>query len=452
MTNSERLPPDFINLLKQVLNEEEAIRLTTSLNQKGPLSIRINPKKNLTDLHSSYVPWCSTGYYLDSRPSFTLDPLFHAGTYYVQEASSMFLEQFINVAIGREQPVKALDLCAAPGGKSTHLLSILNSSSLLVSNEVIRSRASILSENIQKWGNANVIITQNDPIDFKELKGFFNLIVVDAPCSGEGLFRKDPEAMNEWSLGNVELCSQRQKRILADIFPALAKNGILIYSTCTFNHIENEDNLKWLAHQHDVDFIRIPNAKSFGVEEVEENGILGYRFFPHRLAGEGFFIAGIIKKETENISNFKGKKPARSNPEIPTHLKNWLTNPSDLENIGGNEKAKLFTRKWTEVLKTLSEHLNCIQIGTQAGETMHGKFIPDHPLSLSIELNYSQVPTLELTKEEAIRYLRKEPIHIEGTPSGYRLATYAGVALGWVNCLGNRSNNLYPTNWRIRMK
>lgn len=452
MTNSERLPNDFINLLSKKLSKEETNQLSESLNQKASLSIRVNPKKRSTESYPSIVPWCALGYYLDDRPSFTLDPLFHAGAYYVQEPSSMFLEQFVKVAFDSGKSIKALDLCAAPGGKSTHLLSLQNSNSLLVSNEVIRSRAGILSENIQKWGNANVVVTQNDPSDFSDLKGFFDLVVVDAPCSGEGLFRKDPEAMNEWSLGNVQLCSQRQRRILSDIFPALAQGGVLIYSTCTFNSIENEENLKWLDSQHNIDFIKIPSARSFGVEEVEENGIIGYHFYPHRLKGEGFFISGIIKKGEQRPVNFKHKKSTKSNFEIPGQLKNWLSNPSDLANMGTNEKIRLIPKRWLGEIDLIGEHLNLVQTGTQAGEIKHGKFIPDHPLALSIELNRLEVETVELNLEDSIRYLRKETIHVEGLSSGFKLVEHSGIGLGWVNCLGNRTNNLYPINWRIRMK
>jgi len=207
--------------------------------QFPPVSIRFNPKKAHSPIDLTIIPWTSHGYYLGERPSFTLDPLFHAGSYYVQEASSMFLEQAFLQAVDRTKPINVLDLCAAPGGKSTHLLSLMNKESLLVTNEVIRSRASTLAENIQKWGYDNVAVTNNDPQDFKRLSGFFDVIVVDAPCSGEGLFRKDPGAMGQWSTDNVALCARRQQRILNDVWPALKEGGILIYSTCTYNELEN---------------------------------------------------------------------------------------------------------------------------------------------------------------------------------------------------------------------
>ena len=203
-----------------------------SLQESSPTSIRLNPLKK-SKVPEKKIPWTETGYYLEQRPRFTLDPLFHAGAYYVQEASSMLMEQGVRQSMDVTQPILALDLCASPGGKSTHLLSLLSADSFLVSNEVIRARASVLSENIQKWGYENVLVTNNDPIDFQLLPGFFDLIVVDAPCSGEGLFRKDQAAMKEWSVDNVQLCAQRQQRIVADVWPSLKEEGILLYSTCT---------------------------------------------------------------------------------------------------------------------------------------------------------------------------------------------------------------------------
>ncbi|MEX2233333.1 MAG: RsmB/NOP family class I SAM-dependent RNA methyltransferase, partial [Cyclobacteriaceae bacterium] len=239
-----------------------------SLQEPPPVSIRIHPVKSQHQIADERVPWSKYGEYLPTRPQFTLDPLFHAGSYYVQEASSMFLEQALKQSVNLDQSLNVLDLCAAPGGKSTHLLSLLNRDSLLVSNEAIRSRASILSENIQKWGYPNTIVTNNDPADFRKLKGFFDVIVIDAPCSGEGLFRKNPDAMDEWSPENVQLCAGRQKRILSDAWDSLRENGVLIYCTCTYNESENEDNLRWLQENYSVEFLKLSTDPSWGVDEV----------------------------------------------------------------------------------------------------------------------------------------------------------------------------------------
>src|SRR5688572_13773005 len=306
MKNLSSLPKEFEDTLRGKLGESFD-HFLNSLQQPSPVSIRHNPYKPF-NLEGEQIAWSKYGKYLRERPVFTLDPAIHAGAYYVQEASSMFLEQAITQAVDLTKPLRVLDLCAAPGGKSTHLLSLLNQESLLISNEVIRSRASILSENIQKWGHQNVIITNNDPEDFSKLEGFFDVIVVDAPCSGEGLFRKDPDAMQEWSLANVDLCCKRQRRILADIWPALKTKGVLVYSTCTFNEQENEENLQWLQKQNDVEGVSLTIDKDWGIETVQVGKLKGYRCYPHKVKGEGFFLSAIRKNEPQEELRIKSKK------------------------------------------------------------------------------------------------------------------------------------------------
>ncbi len=224
--------------------------LLKALQEPAPVSIRINPSKwNLKPLNSDPVPWCTTGFYLEKRPSYTLDPLFHSGCYYPQEASGMFIEQVFRQVVNTGQYIRVLDLCGAPGGKSTHLSSLIGIHGLIVANEVIKTRAAVLAENIIKWGGVNTIVTQNDPSAFSGLQGFFDVILVDAPCSGEGMFR-DVVAINEWSEENTLHCSERQRRILSDVWPSLKDNGILIYSTCTFNPGENEENIRWMVKRN----------------------------------------------------------------------------------------------------------------------------------------------------------------------------------------------------------
>ena len=296
-----RLPGTFIDSIKDAkgLNREEFEQVHQSGEQVT--SIRINHRKiinnqySILNIQSGKVPWNSNGYYLSARPSFTSDPVFHAGAYYVQEASSMLLEQAVRQSIDLTTPQVALDLCAAPGGKSTHLLSRLSDDSLLIANEVIRSRASVLMENIEKWGRDNVIVTNNDPADFGRLEEFFDLVLVDAPCSGEGLFRKEPEAMHEWSMKNVNLCALRQRRIISDIWLSLKPGGILIYSTCTYNDQENIGNLAWLAGQHDLTFETLMLDPAWGVTVVNQGLAIGYQCFPNKVTGEGFFFSVIRK-------------------------------------------------------------------------------------------------------------------------------------------------------------
>ncbi len=272
------------------------------------VSVRFNPDKTfsvqcLKFKVQSSVPWCPYGRYLHERPSFTLDPLLHGGAYYVQEASSMFLWYVLEQTIGKNTSgLRVLDLCGAPGGKSTLLASYFKDA-LIVSNEVIRSRAAILVENITKWGSDHIVVTNNDPKDFVSLQGYFDVIVVDAPCSGSGLFRKNPDAISEWSEENVLLCSQRQQRILADVYPALKKDGVLIYSTCSYSAEEDEDIVDWMMSEFAVDSLQFAVPGDWGVVEVEtkKRKAYCYRFFPDKVKGEGFFIAAFKKNEGDNF-------------------------------------------------------------------------------------------------------------------------------------------------------
>ncbi len=276
---------------------------------ESPTSIRINPFKKSALKTNGQVPWCSEGYYLDTRPSFTFDPLFHAGCYYVQEASSMFIDHILKyIRQNDDEPIKVLDLCAAPGGKSTLINSAIGSKDLLVANEIIKTRVPVLCDNLNRWGTPNIIVSNNDPKDFSRLDGFFDMILVDAPCSGSGMFRKDAAAMNEWSEANVNLCHQRQERILADVYPALKEGGYLIYSTCSYSHQENEDILDWLCTEFDMESIRIPINKDWGIEETQSvaQKAWGYRFYPGKVKGEGLFAACLKKKESSgNLLSFK---------------------------------------------------------------------------------------------------------------------------------------------------
>ncbi len=416
----------------------------------SPISLRVNPGKN-SKYSEEQIPWTDYGYYLKERPVFTLDPTFHAGAYYVQEASSMFLELTLKQSVDLSRPLRVLDISAAPGGKSTHLLSLLNSESLLVSNEVIRSRASILAENIQKWGHSNVIVTNNDPEDFSKLEGFFDVMVVDAPCSGEGLFRKDSSAIKEWSPENVELCAKRQRRILADLWPALKENGILIYSTCTYNRLENEDNIKWLNENHAFESIKLNINPEWGIEVVEEKNVYGYHFYPHKVKGEGLFIAALRKTEPQHEVHFKIRKGLSAPPKkILEQLESWTTLKSPTY-FTWNDVVYAIPDSLKKETEILLDHLKFVQAGTALAIMKHDKLIPEHAAALAINLNQKNFLQLEVSEQDALRYLRKEPVEINGAAKGYTLITYKGLALGWANVLDNRMNNLYPKEWRIRM-
>ena len=417
-----------------------------------PISIRANPGKYNHALGPS-IPWTKYGAYLSDRPSFTLDPTFHAGKYYVQEASSMFLEQAIIQTTDANAPLNILDLCAAPGGKSTHLLSLMNDDSLLVSNEVIQSRASILSENIQKWGHCNVVVTNNDPKDFQRVPGFFDVIVVDAPCSGEGLFRKDPTAVKEWSEDGVALCSKRQRRILSDIWPALKTDGILIYSTCTYNAQENEENLKWLQEEFEVEPITLNIKDQWGIVAVKDNSITGYRFFPHQAKGEGFFLAALRKTNHQPHSkvNFRTSFTSPSK-KIKDQLSEWILKFEEKTFINRNDRLQFFPTKKMQEIEFLVKNLRIVLAGTFIADVKHDKLIPEHSFALSLDLNRDFFTMISLEKELALQYLRKELLSLSLGRKGFALVSFEDIPLGWVNVLESRINNMYPSEWRIRIR
>ena len=445
----EVFPPAFAQRM-QIQLQQDWNNFLSVHEHPSPTSIRINPlKSNSKELEK--IRWTDFGYYLDQRPSFTFDPLFHGGAYYVQEASSMFLEQALKQTIDLLQPLQVLDLCAAPGGKSTHLLSLLNDKSLLVSNETIRSRATILAENIQKWGNNNVVITNNDPEDFQRLEGFFDVIVVDAPCSGEGLFRKDPHASKEWSEENIELCALRQQRILNQVWPSLKKNGILIYCTCTYNERENEDNLNWLVKENKVESVKLKVESSWGVDEVRTKNVFGYRFYPHKTRGEGFFISVVRKTEEQHeISIHKKKTFDHPTTKIKERLSEWVKVSEGIDFIKHEELILALPKNYIFEIEFLSKFLKVIQKGTAIATAKHDKLIPEHAFALSTKINRENFNSIELSLDDAIAYLRKDVLNLTGEKTGFTLMNFQNVPIGWANLLGNRMNNLYPSAWRIR--
>jgi len=445
------LPEKFEESIRTQLGDEFPAFLE-SLEEIPPVSIRLHPIKNNRQNRPYPVPWSAYGEYLGTRPVFTLDPIFHGGSYYVQEASSMFLEQAVKQCVDVNRPLKVLDLCAAPGGKSTHLVTLLHKDSLLVSNEAIRARAPVLSENIQKWGYPNTIVTNNDPADFQRLTGFFDVMVVDAPCSGEGLFRKDPAAMNEWSPENVQLCSSRQKRIVADAWSALGKNGILIYCTCTYNESEDEGNLRWLKENHGVEFLKLSIDPTWGVKEVKDKDIYAYRFFPHRTKGEGFFISVMRKNEATKPLLIKNKTSlATPSRKIRENLQDWIVEKRPASFFQFQDLVFYTPEYKSKEIEFLLQHLKIIYVGTNLARVKHEKLIPEHALALSVELNRKHFPVAEVSEADAVKYLRKDVLQLEGRSPGFTLLTYNDVAIGWVNVLSNRVNNMYPSEWRIRM-
>lgn len=440
-----QFPKEFLPSLKGIKGFDELDFIQVHASGEQVTSVRMNPNKQsaISNLQSP-IPWTEHGFYLKERPSFTFDPLFHAGCYYVQEASSMFLELALKQTVDLSTPIKVLDLCAAPGGKSTHLLSLISKESLLVSNDVIRSRVNILNDNITKWGCANVVVTNNDPKDFQKLENYFDVIVVDAPCSGSGLFRRDPDAMDEWSINNVALCSQRQQRILADVMTSLKTGGVLIYSTCSYSQKEDEEIMKWLVSELPIVNCQLTIDKEWGIVESEN----GYRFWPDKVRGEGFFISCFRKNGVEGPAEFHKRKKVEkiSQAEVKV-LENYLL----MDGITFLRKDKMIhavPEMLAEEIDFLSWKLRPINAGILIGEIIRDKLVPDHALALS-GIFTGNINRIELDYDQAILYLKKKDISILPEKKGWSIVCFKNNQLGWVNVLPNRVNNYYPKMLRI---
>ncbi|MBK7936411.1 MAG: RNA methyltransferase [Lewinellaceae bacterium] len=446
------LPPPFERQMLELLGPEEYVSFLAALNAPPPVSIRLKASVAYTPVGpAERIPWHPSGWYLPERPVFTLDPAFHAGAYYVQEASSMFLYEVLKQSVDFSNRLKVLDLCAAPGGKSTLVADMLRPGSLLVANEVIRPRVGILRENMEKWGAPSLAVTSAGVEELAAVENWFDVVVCDAPCSGEGLFRKDPEAIHEWSPAGVELCSGRQRRILAAAVEALAPGGILVFSTCTFNRRENEENAAWLVQTFGLEAVGLKIPPEWGIRESEG----GYRFFPHCVRGEGFFLAVFRKKEGV---------PARQ--QAPAAFRSLKTLPKNLVPevgrwLSAGEELHFFQTPSGEVLVLpasleneyliLDKHLKNKWFGTNIGEFKGKDFIPSHALALS-RLVSPALPALELSREQALLFLKKETFDIApDAPRGWTLARFEGLNLGWMKVLPNRMNNYLPAERRIRM-
>lgn len=463
-----KLPSAFIERTRALMGNETYRALEAALQAETPVSIRVNRSKIRLEVTGEPVLWASCGTYLSRRPAFTFDPLFHAGCYYVQEASSMFVEQVLRTFV--TQPVMMLDLCAAPGGKSTHARSLLPEGSLLVANEVMRNRVQILAENLIKWGNPDVVVTHNDPSDFSALTDMFDVILTDVPCSGEGMFRKDTVAVDEWSTDNVRVCWQRQRRILTDVWPALKPGGLLIYSTCTYNKEEDEENVAWIARELGADVLQVPVSPEWGITgNLAGEDFPVYRFLPHRTKGEGFFLAALRKHASDEEDSVapcgyfpsaappkaKGGKPQKGKqtplPAVPADAKAWLCQPDDFQwEVKGTE-VTAFPKRHLQAYERLQQALRIVHAGVTVGELKGKDLIPAHALSMTTVLNKDAFAQADVDYLQAIAYLRKEAVTLDAsTPRGYVLLTYRGMPLGFVKNIGNRANNLYPQEWRIR--
>lgn len=438
--------------------------------QESPVSIRLNPFKaqslDVTEgLYDCTVPWCRlTGRYLRERPNFTFDPLLHSGLYYVQEAASMIVDHIVRTFI--KEPVRMLDLCAAPGGKSTALRAALPEGSVLFSNEPMRTRAQILSENLQKFGHEDVIVTNNYPRDYRKAGIMFDAILADVPCSGEGMFRKDDGARAEWSQQNVDNCWQLQREIVSDIWKCLQPGGLLIYSTCTFNAYEDEENVEWIASELGADIIELPVKESWDITPAVVGNVPVCRFLPGISRSEGLFVA-VLRKHGESettalkasAANSKPKKDrknqrkqtAQGGKQQSADTMQALRTPDNFTARRNGDEIVAIPKRWADTYDAAASTLKIMHAGVTLGTEKGRDIIPDQSLALSRQLNIDAYPQVELSYAEAINFLRKEAVTLpEGTPRGFVVVTYLGYPLGMEKNIGNRANNLYPTEWRIK--
>lgn len=452
---AKHLSPDFIKRLQRQRTDAEAF--VSAIDTAPYYSVRFNMRKCQGDTYcltgtTSPVSWCNDAYYIDQRPKYTLNPLFHAGCFYPQEASSMYVAHAMNhiADLLPEEPI-ILDLCAAPGGKSTLLASWLDGRGILVANEAVRSRAWILRENIVKWGYDNCIVTNCDPKQIGDAGAMYDVLLVDAPCSGEGMFRKDDTAVEEWSVENANLCAQRQRRILMDVWDSLVEDGIMIYSTCTFNPAENEENMAWLAQQTEIEFIDIPIPDNSGIEAlpINDGEGHGYAFYPHKVKGEGFFICVVRKLSGKNRKKDKNKTKIRK-ASIPSGIlrdNNYTVILSEADN-----KVIALPKEKASTMQSIMSRHKALYAGIEVGEETKKEFIPSAEAALSLALNTEHFNQIETTEHEALNYLHGTwTAPTDNIGKGWSLVTYHNQPLGFIKAIGNRVNNYYPKEWRIRM-
>lgn len=456
---------EYIGFLTEAVGQECAATTLDALSEQASVSVRLNRAKlapaheegpdSIFGVRTTPVAWCAEGFFLEQRPKFTLDPLLHAGCYYVQDSSAMFVGNVFRQAVeavagtkAKERPLRVLDLCAAPGGKTTDILGSLRASGcesyIVVSNEIMKQRAAVLAYNAGIWGDPCVAVTSADPKAFSSLEGYFDIIVADVPCSGEGMFRKDEEAVMQWSADNVALCQSRQRRIIADVWPALAAGGILIYSTCTFNKYENDDNVKWIISALGAD--KFDFASNY--EGLFATGT-GVSLLPGLVQGEGQYCSAVIKTGSDPAGKFKAK--AQCNSKLPV---------SEAE-LQRNFRCKMsFEVRGDMIIATpthLREEFQAIDFlkpilrGCTTGKLKGRDFIPDEDLALCIEYNRGAFPEFDLNREQALAFLHKDTLTLPEAEKGLVLMTYLGHPLGFVKNLGNRCNNLHPQGRRIRM-
>ena len=461
-----RLPEKFEDRMKKMLGDEYDDFIKSMDETPIFTGIRINTSKvgakdavikEFGELQN--VPWCSDGFYADKSKISGNHPYHLAGLFYFQEPSAMSTVSALNI----KSDDYVLDLCAAPGGKSTDAVASLPVGSLIVSNEVIPNRAHILTENIVKWGSPYCIVTRNEASAFGALEEYFDIIAADVPCSGEGMFRKDPAAITEWSAANVAHCAERQRAILTDVWNALRPGGLFIYSTCTYNTEENEEMIGFLRKKFGAIPLTVDIDPAWNITPALVGDLPAYRFMPHRTRGEGLFMAilrkpgepGETRREallsTAEKTEKRNKKNKTPRIAIPDEWRLLVANPDRYTFISDEEKIIAIPAEYTTDYKLLDRHLDLLHTGITVA-TLKGKdYVPHISLALSTAFDTNQVVHYEASLDTALAYLRRESLFLPtDLPRGYILVTYEGFPLGWAKHLGNRTNNLYPQEWRIR--
>ncbi len=468
MTEME-LPRTFVERVLRDLGTTEGEALCRALDGEACVSIRVNPAKaeglrgeqpaRVSEVlpmltAAGRVPWCADGFLLAGRPSFTFDSDFHAGAYYVQEAASQFVGCLLQGV--PTSGARILDLCAAPGGKTTLYASLVGRGGLVVANEIDRRRASVLADNVRKWGTGNVVVTTCEPHAVCDCEAWFDVVAVDAPCSGEGMFRKDPVARGEWSENNVRQCAARQDDILREAWRALRPGGTLIYSTCTFNRDEDEGSLErmlaWAGDEVAAPY-PVDVDPAWGIVEGEVGPFRTFRFFPHRTVGEGFFAA-VARKAPDAPGRQRLPKGRRSmvapaDRASAGELRRWVREPDRMVfgTVAGTGYA--WYGEQAEAVKTLSEALPVICSGVALGQLFKGRLKPDPALAFFDGLERGVVPVAGLDDEQALRYLRRQEVAAGALAEGVNLVTARGRALGFAKRIGARVNNMYPNSLRI---
>ena len=440
-----KLPELFISQLRDLLPDEWQALADAITSSEPSVAVRVNEARRAgVPAVARRVPWCGQGFYLDTRPAFTFDPDWHAGRYYVQDASSMFIAHVIDSLI--HEPVRYLDLCAAPGGKTTAAIQALPQRSMIVANEIVPPRARVLGDNVVRWGNSRCVVTSNAPAQVGKLTHFFDVVAADVPCSGEGMMRKDDEAVAQWTPALVEQCAQRQREILTDVWPALRPGGLLIYSTCTYNRQENEQMADFIVNELGATSLEVPVEPDWNIHPAIGSDICCYRFMPHRVDGEGLFMAVFRKEGEAPCQSIRTKeKNTKKADEIG---KNWLDSPNDYM-IG--QQGNLCIAVPVDIrgeVAALRASLNVLHAGVELATVMGRKTVPHHALAMSTARATDAFPVCEVDYTTALRYLRGESITVDG-PRGYVLIAHEGAVLGFANNLGNRANNLYPKPLRI---